>query len=149
MILQPFKQAMTGSKFEYIGVLSNDKSDFRDSSTLLGNTDKLLKIFARCRAYNFYIKSHINVNYSTHILAAILRFDAIIRCSKIRVEFTFGRPTRTRLPIDAIENWLNYTNANGQEHNDRFMKLNILDDIPNLGEMFEYLKKVVIFVKLL
>ena len=151
MVLQPFsfKQALTGSKFQFLGVLSKGKSHFKDSSSLLNHIDKTLQISDRCRAYKFYIESHINVNYSTHILAAILRFDAIIRCSKIRVEFNFGRPTRTRLPIDAIENWLNYTNANEQEHNDRFLKLNILDDIPNLGEMFEYLKKVVIFVKLL
>ena len=78
---------MTESKFEYIGVFSNDKSDFKDSSTLLDQIDKLLQIFARCRAYNFYIESHNSVNYSTHIL----RFGATIRCSEIGVEFIFGR----------------------------------------------------------
>ena len=151
MIFQPFKQAMTGSKFEYIGVLSNDKSDFKDSSTLLDQIDKLLQIFARCRAYNFYIESHNSVNYSTHVLAAILRFDAIIRCPKIGGEFNFGRPTptQTRLPTEAIENWLNRAIANGQEDNERVLKLEIHDAIPNLSGMLEYLKKVVIFVKLL
>ena len=57
MILQPFKQALTGTKFEFIGVLSKDKRFFKDSSTLLDQIDKLLQIFARCRAYKFYIVS--------------------------------------------------------------------------------------------
>ena len=80
------------------------------------------------------------MNYSTHIIAGILYFDAIIHCSKITVEFCFGLLPRTRMPI--IENWLNRTNSNGHEHNERFLSLKIHDDIPNLGEMFEYLKKV-------
>ena len=37
----------------------------------------------------------------------------------------------------------------GQEDNERFLKLEIHDAIPNLSGMLEYLKKVVIFVKLL
>ena len=147
MILQPFKQALTGTKFEFIGVLSKDKRFFKDSSTLLDQTNKLLQIFARCRAYKFYIDSQIYENSSTHVLAAILQFDAIVRCSKIKLEFHFGSPTH--LPIEAIGNWLNRTNANGQ--NERFMKLRISYDVPNLGEMFEHLKEVYLFyfVKLL
>ena len=121
IILQPFKKALTGSKFEFLVIFSKDKSDSNDSSTLLDHIDKLVQISDRCRVYKFYIESHINGNYSTHILAAILRFDAIIRCSKIRVKFDFGRRMKTRLPIEAIENWLNCTNANGQEHDQRFL----------------------------
>ena len=90
------------------------------------------------------------MNTSAHILAAILQFDAIIRCSKIRVEFNFGDLMQTHLPIEAIGNWLNRTNADGQEQNERFLKLKISHDIQNLSEMFEYVKKVGhFFVKLL
>ena len=57
------------------------------------------------------------------------------------------------LPIEAIGNWLNLTYADGQEHNERFLKLKRLkihDNVPNFGEMFEHLKKVChFFVKLL
>ena len=53
----------------------------------------------------------------------------------------FGRHARTLLPIEAIGNWLN-TNANGQMHNERFLKLKIYEDVPNLSEMFERLKEV-------
>ena len=49
---------------------------------------------------------------------------------------------QTLLPIEDIGNWLNRTIANGQMHNERFLNLKILDDVPNLSEMFEYLKKV-------
>ena len=147
MILQPFKPTLTGSKFEFIGVLSKNKRFFKDSSTLLDQIDKLLQIFTRCRAYKFDIESQIYENISTYVLAAILQFDAIVRCSKIKLEFHFGSPTH--LPIEAIGNWLNRTNANGQ--NERFMKLKISYDVPNISEMFEYLKEVYLFyfVKLL
>ena len=139
MILQPFKKALTGSKFEFLGTISNSNF-FKHSPTLLDQIDKLLQIFARCPAYKFYIESHINENYSTNTLAEILQFDAIIRCSKIGVEFDFWYFTPTHLPIEAIGNWLNRNNANGQ--NERFLSLKIHDTIPNLSEMFEYLKKV-------
>ena len=151
MILQPFKKALTGSEFEFLGEI-NGECDFKDSSTLLNHIDKLLQIFARCRAYKFYIEPLIyeNMNTSTHILAAILQFDAIIRCSKIKVDFNFGSNTPTHLPIEAIGNWLNRTNADGQENNERFLKLEISYDVQNFGDMFEYLKKVCyFFVKLL
>ena len=145
MILQPFKQALTESKCEFVGKICNvcSKSDFEDSSSLLDQLDKLLQIFAKCRAYKFYIEPHINENSSTHILAAILQFDAIICCSKIRVEFDFWHTVQMHLPIEAIRNWLNRTNASGQNDNERFLSLEIPnDDVPNLGEMFEHLKKV-------
>ena len=146
MILQPFKKAFSRSEFEFLGVLST-RNLFKDSSTLLDQTNKLLQIFARCRAYKFYIDSQIYENSSTHVLTAIFQFDAIVRCSKIKLEFHFGSPTH--LPIEAIGNWLNRTNANGQ--NERFMKLKISYDVPNISEMFEYLKEVYLFyfVKLL
>ena len=153
MILQLFKQAMTGSKFEFLGTINKDKwcvarGDFKGSSTLLNRIDKLLQIFTQCRAYKFYIESHINENTSTNVLAAIFQFDAIVRCSKITVEFNFGDPMQTRLPIEAIGNWLNRANADGQE---RFLKLKISYDVPNIIEMFGYLKEVYLFsfVKLL
>ena len=146
MILQPFNRALTGSKFEFVGIISNGgygEKVFKDSSTLLKQIDKTLQIFARCRVYKFYIFSFTYENTSTNVIDAILQFDAIVRCSKIRVEFSLLSSTRTRLPVEAIENWLNLTNANGQEHNERFLKLKIQSDgIPNLGEMFEYLKEV-------
>ena len=140
MILQPFKKALTGSEFEFPGIISKNKSDFKDSSTFLDHIDKLLQIFSRCRAYKFYIGSYINENTPAHVLASVLQFDAIIRCTKIRVEFDFGDPMQMHLPIEAIGNWLNCTNANGQ--NERFLNLRIHDNVPNLSEMFEYLKEV-------
>ena len=140
MILQPFNRALTRSKFELRSIIS--KKAFKDTKTLLDQIDKLLQIFARCRAYKFYIDSRINEITPTHILAAILQFDAIIRCSEITVEFYFWSFTPSHLPIEAIGNWLNRTNANGQEHNERFLSLEINDEVPNLSEMFEYLKKV-------
>ena len=159
MILQPFNQALTGSKFEFLAIISNrcGKSDFKDSSSLLNHIDKLLQIFNQYSpyAYKFYIESPINENNSTHILAAILQFDAIIRCSKIRVEFHFWEihHVQMHLPIEAIGNWLNLTYADGQEHNERFLKLQRLeihDNVLNFGEMFEHSKKVChFFLKLL
>ena len=143
MILQPFKEALIGSKFEFLGKISHWKSFFNDSSTFLDHIDKLLQIFARCRVYKFNIESDIN---PTNVFPALLQFDAIIRCSKIRFKFNyFGGPMQTRLPIEAIGNWLNRTNADGpdgQEHIERFMKLQIRYDVPNLGEIFGHLKKV-------
>ena len=154
MILQSFNQAITGSKFQFLGTINKGKAcaargDFKGSYMFLDQIDKLLQIFTQCRAYKFYIESHINENTSTNVLAAIFQFDAIVRCSKITVEFNFGDPMQTRLPIEAIGNWLNRTNANGQ--NERFMKLEISYDVPNISEMFEYLKEVYLFsfVKLL
>ena len=148
MILQLFKQAITGSKFQFLGTINKGKAcaargDFKGSYMLLDQIDKLLQIFTQCRAYKFYIESHISGNTSTRVLAAILQFDAIVRCSKITVEFNFGDPMQTRLPIEAIGNWLNRTTGNGKE---RFLKLRINDDVPNLGEMFEYLKEVCHFL---
>ena len=146
MILQHFKQAITGSKFKFLGTISNSDGDgekfFKDSSTLLDQTDKLLQISDRCRAYKFYIESHINENTPTNVLSTILQFDAIKRCSKITVEFLSGSYAPTHLPIEVIGNWINRTNADGQEHNERFLSLEINDEVPNLSEMFEYLKKV-------
>ena len=46
------------------------------------------------------------------------------------------------LPTEAIGNWLNRTIANGQEDNERFLKLEINDDVPNISEMLEHLKEV-------
>ena len=147
MILQPFKQALTGSKFKFLGEIRDsdggDEKIFKDSSSLLDQIDKLLQIFTRCRAYKFYIHSH-NEYTLTNVLSAILQFDAIVRCSKITVKFGVWISTfvvRMSLPTEAIGNWLN-TNANGQKDNERFLKLKINDSVPNLDEMLEYLKKV-------
>ena len=150
MILQPFKKALTGSKLKFLGTISNSDL-FKDSSSLLDYIDKTFQISDRCRAYKLYISSQIYENTSTHVLAALLQFDAIIRCSKIRVQFNLGYPMQTHLPIEDIGNWLNCTNANGQMHNERFLKLKFSHDIQNLGEMFEHLKKVYLLfcVKLL
>ena len=144
MILQLFNQAITGSKFEFLGVLSKWKSDFKDSSTFLDHIDKLLQIFARCRAYKFYIDSYIYENTPTNVLLAIFQFDAIVCCSKIAVEFNVESSVTVQmsLPIEAIENWLNRTNADGEKCDESFLKLKISYDVPNISEMFEYLKKV-------
>ena len=148
MILQPFKKALIGSKFEFLGKIG--ERYFKDSSSLLDHIDKTLQIADRCRVYKFYIKSYINENSSTNTLAAILKFDAIVRCSKIGVEFDFWNLLPRHLPIGAIGNWLNLNNVNRQEDNERFMKLKIYGEVPNLGEMFEYLKEVYyFFLKLL
>ena len=153
MILLPFKQrTLTGSKFDFLSILSNGDGEkfFKDSSTLLDQIDKLLQIFARCRAYDFYIESHINENTSANVLPALLQFDAIVRCSKIEVEFNFGSSVTMQmsLPIEAIGDWLNLTNANANEKtlSVRFLKLEILDDVSNLSEMFEHLKEVYLFL---
>ena len=123
-ILQPFKQALTGSKFEFVGIIRNewafkdDKGVFKDPSMLLNHIDKLLQIFNQYSPHTYkpYIESCINENPSTNILSAILHFDAIVRCSKIRVLFNYGDSMQmTRLPIEAIGNLLNRNNANGQE----------------------------------
>ena len=53
-------------------------------------------------------------------------------------------PRHLPIEVEAIENWLNRINANGQD-NERFLKLKICDDVPNLGEMFEHLKEVYYF----
>ena len=150
MILQPFKKSLTESKFKFLGSLS-DSDLFKDSSTLLDQINKLLQIFTRCRVYKFRILSHIIENISAHFLAAILQFDAIVRCSKIKVGFGFwSSKIQMSFPTEAIGNWLNRTSANGQKDNERFLKLEINDSVPNLGEMLEYLKKVChFFVKLL
>ena len=149
MILQPFKKALTGSKLNFLGTISNSDL-FKDYSTLLDQLDKLLQISDRCRVYKFYIESHIYGNTSTNVLSAILQFGAIVHCSKITVEFNFVTFTPSHLPIEAIGNWLNRTNANGQKDNERFLSLKIHDDVPNLREMFEFLKEVYLFfVKLL
>ena len=149
MILQPFKKALTGSKLNFLGTISNSDL-FKDSSSLLNQLDKLLQISDRCRVYKFYIASHISENTSTNVLAAILKFDAIVRCSKIGVEFDFWNLLPRHLPIEAIGNWLNLNNANEQMHNEHFLKLKIYGEVPNLGEMFEYLKEVYyFFLKLL
>ena len=89
MILQPFKHALTGSKFDFLGTINKDKwcvarGDFKGSSRLLNHIDKLLQIFTRSRAYKFYIESHISRNTSTNVLAAILQFDAIRNCSLLK-----------------------------------------------------------------
>ena len=148
MILQPFKQAITGSKFEFLSMISNDEKVFKDSSTLLDQIDKLLQIFARCRAYDFYIESDINENTSANVLPALLQFDAIVRCSKIEVEFNFGSSVtmQVHLPIEAIGDWLNLTNANGKALSVRFLKLEIHQDVSNISEMFEHLKEVYLFL---
>ena len=143
MMLQLFKKALIGSKFEFLGTIG--ERYFKDSSSLLDHIDKTLQIADRCRVYKFYIKSHINENTPTNVLATILKFDAIVRCSKITFEFNFWRIKPTHLPIEAIGNWLNLNNANRQEDNERFLRLEIYDDVPNLGEMFEHLKEVYYF----
>ena len=47
-----------------------------------------------------------------------------------------------RLPIEAIGDWLNLTNANGKALSVRFLKLEIHQDVSNISEMFEHLKEV-------
>ena len=149
MILQPFKEKLTGSKFEFKNAISKRESDLKGSSLLLDHIDKLLQIFARCRVYKFYIESYINENTPPNVLSEILQFDAIVRCPTIEVEFRFGISVTVErsLPIEAIGNWLNRTISNGQEHNERFLKLKINFNVPNLGEMFEYLKEVCYFFR--
>ena len=148
MILQSFNQALTGSKFEFLCIICNGDEYFKDSSTLLDQIDKLLQIFARCRVYKFYIESCINENTSTNVLPALLQFDAIVRCSKIEVEFNFGSSVtmQVHLPIEAIGDWLNLTNANGKALSVRFLKLEIHQDVSNISEMFEHLKEVYLFL---
>ena len=72
--------------------------------------------------------------------------DEIKHCSNIEIEIEIIGGEQKRLPVEEISNWLepsaDGTKINLQNHNERFLKINLNSTIQNDQEMFDNLKTV-------
>ena len=155
LLLHPFKQALTGSKFKFIGAINADVNnpygdDFKNHTALLDHINNLLQMFDPYRTYKFRIQFNTDERFADTVIAAILRFNAIIRCSNVYILLDFCWPASniaepTDFSIKAIDDWLNHSNLDtnsNQTQKDRFLQIKLYDEITNIKEIFEHLKKV-------
>ena len=106
--------------------------------------NQFLPICNSSRRYNFQIWFDSDVNSDTNVIASILEMDEIKHCSNVKIEIIGGE--QKRLPVEEISNWLepsaDGTKINLQNHNERFLKINLNSTIQNDQEMFDNLKTV-------
>ena len=155
MILKSFKQALNGSKLQFLCNINYPtpylKSDFTDHSQLLEHVGKeLLPICNACQTYKFEISFYWNYGTAKNVIAGILQFVEIDLCSDVQFSFCFDNgdgPADEELPIEVIGNWLNRTldeSSSGQGHKGRFLDIECQwnNKFENVEEMIDHLKKV-------
>ena len=102
MILKSFKQALNGSKLQFLCNISYptpySEPDFTDHSMLLEHIGKeLLPICNACRSYKFYIKFYWNYGTAKNVIAGILQFVGIDLSSDVQFSFYFDNGVE---PVD-------------------------------------------------
>ena len=143
MILQPFKPALKGAKFDF--------TDTGYNSMLQLHThleQELLLICDDCRSYRFSMNS--SNQSAKELISKFLQFDQINCCSNVLFhvcilsEFMFELPVE----VDVVVNWLNRSRINtidADEQMENYRILVIEIDallIGNVSEMLNCLKKV-------
>ena len=154
MVLKSFKQALNGSKLQFLCYISYSpysEFDFTDHSMLLKHIGKeLLPICNAWRSYKFEISFYWNYGTAKDVIAGILQFVEIDLCSDVQFSFCFDNgdgPADEELPIEVIGNWLNRTldeSSGGQGHKGRFLEIECQrnNNFENVEEMIDHLKKV-------
>ena len=135
-LFQQLKPALLGSRL------------ILDISKLAPGYEKLLPLFNCCRSYEFTI-SRCNQKEISNLLASFLQLPTIGSCFDI--EFNHIRRKSpslddvASLPIEAILNWLhNSVSAESIKQTGKNRSLRLaLQNIGNMSEMVEHLKKVV------
>ena len=150
MLLQLIKHAINGAEFEFKGRIYNNNSlhDFTDNSMLLAHLEEeLLPICNACRSYLFEIDFLSDHSSATNVIATILQFGPIDRCSKVLFNLR-SLDLPTELPVMSIVNWLNRNqnsdtvNAYWQVKKERILEIDSQAYIPNLLALVNGLKKV-------
>ena len=137
-ILKPIKERTIGSSLE---IHSND--DFPSHLVLITHIEnELLPVFEDCRIYTFNIGFLSDEKAATNIVASILQFGQITRCSNIEFSFT---DCQMDLPVDAISNWLQNSNVHKRKDG-RLLEINIYGKSKNVGAVMYHLKKVKFFL---
>ena len=111
VLLQPIKHAINGAKFEFKAQICNNNyfRDFTDNSMLLAHLEKeLLPICNACRSYKFEIRFLSDYSSATNVIATILQFGPIDRCSKVLFDL-YSHHFQTEMPVMSIVNWLNHS----------------------------------------
>ena len=137
--MQPIKHAINGAEFEFRG-------DVSSTSTLAHLEKELLPICNACRSYKFIIYFSLDYSSATNVIATILRFGTIDRCSKVLFNLR-SKYFPTELPVMSIVNWLNRgSNSDTINTNEQVKKERVLEiyarSIPNLLALVNGLKKV-------
>ena len=138
-ILEPIKERTIGSSLE---IHSND--DFPSHLVLLAHIqNELLPVCEDCRSYKFNIGFLSDEKAATNIVASILQFGQITRCSNIEFSFT---DCQLDLPVDAISNWLQNPNVHKRKDG-RLLAINIYGESKHVGAvMYHLMKKVEFFL---
>ena len=153
MLLQPLKQALSGSKFHFQCAVSNLLYDSFDNSMLFKHIEEeLLPIFNACSNYNFKIDFSFQApSPQTEVIAKFLQFYQISASSNVVLALQPGHKgwqIELPLPIDAIANWLhrscNYDaiNAKFEMEKERILEIKTDYDVSNVSAMLSCLKKV-------
>ena len=130
-------------------ISQDDPRQFYHQSALASYIqDNFLPICSSSRRYKFdiYFISDVDVNAGTNAIASILLMPQIIRCSNVAINLRWLLGQPTRLPIEAISNWLAKKSDNNskiidQKGQHRFLKI-YSHTISNASEMCNHLKEV-------
>lgn len=107
--LQPIKAALINSKISLSCIVDqDDPTRFNDHSVLLDYLrNGLLPICDSSRQYEFSIHFKSDKNSAKEVIASILQFPQIIRCSNVGILLWRMSDNQIQLPIDVIAQWLN------------------------------------------
>ena len=160
--LQRLKPALIDSTMEvtartYDVEYSSDPNCFDQDYLLYYLRNEILPICDTWR-YEFSIESNSDWDTFKHIVGEILQIPQVARCSDVRFNFRESvlqwPASDTRLPVEAISNWLNRPQVDAQKINaqskERMRSLSIFSENHESNvekEMCEHLKEVC-FIKL-
>ena len=147
--LQSIKGALINSKISLLCIIDqDDPTRFNDHSVLLDYLrNGLLPICDSSRQYEFSIQLNSDKNSAKEVIASILQFPQIIRCSNVGILLWRMSGNQIQLPIDVIAQWLNQ-HADRVELIDRtkqekFLKIDLgLGEIQSVSEMCGQLMEV-------
>ena len=145
--LNSIKSALKDSNEIYFSASINraDPSHFSNHSSVITYLrDRLLPICDSSRRYVFSIDFLSDKNSTTEAISSILQICQVRRCSNVCFIIWWSEPTR--LPAEAISNWLVPKTDDGVEicgNKGENRLLHIFSNtIPNAQEMWDHLKEV-------
>ena len=143
-ILQPLKSLLIGAEFEFsYGKQLSESNYFK----LLDHIEKeLLPICNACCSYKFDIHFNYNKDNVPTLVASILRFEPVIRCSNVQFDCKIpgGWNSGVQLPVAPILTWL-LNSDSIQKRKERILKISAETQVQilNFGDMIDRLKKVI------
>lgn len=142
-MIKPMLNASKETNFE-CKIDENYPNHFFDHSALLEYLgDRIVPICDPSRHISFSIDLDSDKDSSTNIIASIIKFPQITRCTNVGIKLYTAKAGPLRLPIEIISNWFNRTsNSMEQKQKEQFLEIFCCEYFQNSDEMCQHLKEV-------